>query len=34
MFGFDKNKIMYEVEKYLGKKLTKPNQEQSQTSNT
>ena len=26
MFGFDKNKIVYEVEKYLGKKIAKPQQ--------
>lgn len=25
LFGFDKNKVVYEVEKYLGKKLAKPN---------
>lgn len=24
LFGFDKNKIIYEVEKYLGRKLNKP----------
>ena len=29
MFGFDKNKIMYDVEKYLGRKLSKPQQDQS-----
>jgi hypothetical protein len=26
LFGFDRNKVVYEVEKYLGKKLVKPNQ--------
>lgn len=25
MFGFDKTRIVTEVEKYLGKKLAKPN---------
>ena len=27
MFGFNKNKIISEVERYLGKKLNKPAQE-------
>lgn len=28
LFGFDNNKIVKEVEKYLGKKLLKPEQPQ------
>jgi len=27
MFGFDSKKIIHEVEKYLGKRILKPNQE-------
>ena len=31
MFGFDKKRTIHEVERYLGRKLAKPNQDQSQT---
>jgi len=32
MFGFDKKRTLQEVERYLGRKLARPNQEQTQTS--